>query len=129
MIEILGIKLGANENIKRIGPGMDPKLHAQFADDFWPALKCKQESLNELMRVFVKFTDFSGLNVNYKKTKILRLGPMRFTNQELVVQQPVKWEKEIGVFGIDFSANREKMRDDNHKNLLKKSRLYWPLGL
>ena len=52
MIEILGLKLRADTQIERIGSGPNPKLHAQFADDIWAAIKYHEDSLNRLMVIF-----------------------------------------------------------------------------
>ena len=79
LIEILGIKLRHNTTIKRIGSHADPKLHAQYADDIWAAIKYDLESLYEILLSFSKFSEFSGLNVNMEKTKFLKVGPVQYT--------------------------------------------------
>ena len=45
-------------------------VHAHYADNIWAAIKYHMESLNELMRTFKEFTNYSGLNVTYSKTFI-----------------------------------------------------------
>ena len=68
MIEVLGLKLRKNNQIERVGPY--PKLHAQYADDIWAALKFLQNSFNELKKTFQDFSKFSGLKINFEKTQI-----------------------------------------------------------
>ena len=95
MIEILGLKLRENKNIETVGPG--PKLHAQYADDIWAAIKFLQNSFNELMKTFQKYTEFSGLKVNYQKPKILRIGPIKYRDDKLDFPWPLQWERQIKV--------------------------------
>ena len=102
-----------NINIKSIAPDINPKLHSQFADDIWAALKYELQSLNELLGEFKRFADFSGLNVNFEKTKILKLGPVRYTRNILPITEPIQWSDQIKVLGVQFTANIQRSQEIN----------------
>ena len=69
------------------------------------------ESLNELMRTFKEFTNYSGLNVTYSKTDILKIGLVRFTQDILPTDEDFQWAETIMVLGIKFTGNLNIIND------------------
>ena len=103
-----------------IGIGTNLKIHTQHADDIWAAIRFCQVSFNHLMKVFSDFSNFSGMRVNYEKTKILRIGSISISDDRLESPWPIKWEWQIKVLGIDFTTDYYKTRKVNFDKLIQK---------
>lgn len=59
-MEILGLKIRQNDNIKGIKIKDKTKKVNQYVDDLWNVIKFEQESFNELIFEFSEFSDFTG---------------------------------------------------------------------
>ena len=77
-------------------------------------------SYHELISTFDNFAKISGLEINYEKSQVLRLGALHGTDFVIPSNKPLKWVMETTVLGILISANRKKMVQDNYKILLEK---------
>ena len=82
LIEVLGEKIRSLH--------MDRKVHAQFADNLWLGIKFKQESFNQLLHTVHKFCEYSSLKINYSKTVILRISPIRLSPVTLISEEELK---------------------------------------
>lgn len=89
-----------------------------FADDATILLDGSAESFEEMMQVFEEFSHVSGLNLNYNKCTVLRIGSMR--NQHDIIYCKKKygqilWTSESAkTLGIIFHANTEKILELNY---------------
>ena len=119
VVEVLDLKLRQNQNIHRIDPDI-PNLRAQYADDTWAMLKYCAESLRELMLEFRNFADFSGLNINFDKTKIKKIGPVRFTPDMINTDEHLVWAGSVKILGIIVSPDIKYMQQVNYESLLQK---------
>ena len=69
---------------------------------------------------FSKTCDFSGLNNNYDKTQVLRIGSLKDSDAQLITQKPLSWVKEITVLGVKFTATTQEMPELNYEVVLNK---------
>ena len=89
--EMLGIKIRNNVKIVGIETENYTFLSEQYADDLWVALELMQQNLNNLLEEVEEFSKFAGLKINYDKTAVLRLGPLRKTNAKFYTQRQLHW--------------------------------------
>ena len=78
-IEMLGLSIRQNENIKGMKIASTEIKSGQYADDLWSSLIAEQSNLEVTLDELEKFETFSGLKINAGKTAILILSPWRDT--------------------------------------------------
>ena len=77
-VEMLGCAIRKNKDIIGIQVrNSRSKKHAQYADDLWAAISAKQEVYDALLRTFKEFGIISGLEVNFHKSQVLRIGSLK----------------------------------------------------
>ena len=106
VVEILGLKIRQNEQIIGLQMGNLNKKHAQYADDLWAILD--------------KFSDFSGLKINYDKTQMMRLGSLKDGDAKLYTQKPISWSQRIKILGIVYTPRKQETIELNYKEMLVK---------
>ena len=120
-IEILGIKLRANPNIKGINTARSSFLSAQYADDLYLALEPEQENLNQVILELEKFKKFSGLSVNFNKTVAFVLGPLRDTDPKFYTLKPLFWsDGPVKMLGVYIHPDWNIMHRENFEKTLEK---------
>ena len=121
MVEILSLAIKNNENIRGIEiENYGEKKHSQYADDLWAAITATQESFDALLNTFDQFVKISGLTINYEKTQILRVGSWQNTKSKLKNDRNIQWVNTTKILGIDVSANRVNMINENYEKLIEK---------
>ena len=122
VVEILGIKIRMNSNIKGIDIGGNYEIVSeQYADDLWTILQPSTENINELLREIDKFSIFSGLNINAEKSVAIKLGPLRHTNAKYYTLKQLAWvDGPIRILGVDFYSNPEVTVMNNYMDVLVK---------
>ena len=96
------------------------KKCGQFADDMWVAIHVTQGSFDEVFRTFNSFSKISGLEINYNKTEILRIGSLQDSEAQMYSLKPLKWSDSIKILGIHLSAKRQIMLQKNFNELYEK---------
>ena len=119
LIEILSFKLRQNQSILRINPNY-AKLHAQYVNDIWALTKYCAVSVTALLEEFKDFCLFTGLPINYDKTRIMKIGPIRFQHDILQTEEQLVLSDTLTILGVLFSPDRLLMRDRNYDRLLDK---------
>ena len=112
-VEILSLAIGQNKNIEGVKIGPHEKKHGQYADDLWSVIRVSQSSFDELIDTFDKFGAISGLNINFDKTEILRIGSLQNSGIKLKSNKPFQWTNCIKILGIHVMANRDDMMKRN----------------
>ena len=113
--EILSLYIRQNKNIKGLKIGNKTYKISQYADDTVITIPFCNETLNEIEKTFEKFTQISGLKVNYDKTEILRIGSIRNTDAKLITKRQLKWKNnDIKVLGITITSS---IKDITHVNI------------
>ena len=115
IIEILGIKIKANPMIQGIESHVFKYDLMQYADDIWVALEPTVNNVNNLLEEMQRFCDFSWLRINYEKSAILRIGPLRNSEVKFYTIKPIAWADEgfISILGVKFPANPNRLLDLN----------------
>ena len=120
VVEILGLKIRANENILGVNCGHYIKKQAQFADDLWAILMAKQQSVDAFFNIIEGFAKCTGLRINYDKTQIMRLGSLKNSDAKLVTQETISWSRRVKILGIYFTPSKKEMIELNYNRLCEK---------
>ena len=100
IVEILGIAIRSNKDIKGITIGKATVKSGQFADDLWASLK-NQESVNAMLKLLEEFYHFSGLRINPEKCSVLRIGPWRNSDAKYYTLKRLFWSPDsIRILGF-----------------------------
>ena len=122
--EILAILLRTNQKIKGIPIDDIINVLNQFADDLDVFSTADEESVKEVFKVFDMYYYQTGLQINYDKTTIYRIGSLRFANAKMYTSEQLKNVKctneDINVLGVNIC--HENQIDSNYNNLLEKSK-------
>lgn len=120
-IEILALKIRQNDSILGIQFNNKVKKLGQFVDDLWTVLRFDIDSFQELLFEFIEFKDFTGLDINYDKTEILRLGSLRYSDAKFYSTLPIKWsDGPIKILGVFVHSCFEELLSLNYDKLVVK---------
>ena len=123
VVEVLALKIRQNQKIKGIKIDDTVKTLSQYADDLWTSTEFDRQSFNGLKYEFQQFQRFSGLNINYNKTEILRIGALRKTDAQFYSELPLQWsDGPFKILGIDITADLQETANLNYKKKTRKSR-------
>ena len=115
--EILSIMIKGYENIKGINIKNIQYLISQFADDTTLMLDGTEKSFKEAMRILDMFARYSGLNLNYTKTKAIWIGSKKFSKDVYHHRIKLDWTQEnFTLLGIKFTLNLDDMVDINYND-------------
>ena len=99
--ESLAILIKGNPNIHGVPIGDEEEKISQYADDtnLWSLYK--ENSINNIVKELEMLYDNTGLQVNYEKSTIFRIGAIKNTQCKLKLSQPFKWSNgPIDTLGI-----------------------------
>lgn len=120
-IEPLGVAIRQNKRIRGITVSGEEKKAAQYADDLWAIILAEEQSLNQLLSEIEKYCSFTGLQVNFNKSEVLRLGPLRDTDFHIQTNYPLTWRSDsIKVLGIIITPHSTNTSTVNYKEILSK---------
>ena len=119
--ETLAIHIRQNPNIKGIFIGEKEHKIKMYADDTQIITLYDQNSITEIGSIFAKFSEISGLTINYEKSDILRIGALKNTNAVLYTDQPFSWTNEaLKILGITISTNIDELLSINITPVIQK---------
>ena len=118
--ESMAQEIRRNDSIEGIRVrGTVSKLN-QFADDTDTFSSFKQESVNSIMSVLKDVQSSTGLDVNYDKTTMYRIGSLRKSNAKLYTQPDIKWTSDrITVLGIKICNDQKDLISANYDPLVQ----------
>ena len=122
-IEILGIKLRINPEIKGVSLKSYEIRNYHYADDLWLALDPTTKNIDAVLNELERFKNFSGLTINYQKSIAMILGPMRDTDAKFYTQKQLTWahkDKAITILGYKIHPNWSLMQRVNFYQVLDK---------
>ena len=68
-----------------------------------------------------EFSRFAGIEINYDKTSIFRIGQMRHTNAKYYTQKKLHWsDKPVKILGIWIHPDSQLMEDKNYGEVIIK---------
>ena len=111
---------------------------SQFADDTTILLDGSAESLNATLNDLLIFTFYSGLKLNFDKTKVVWIGKHKFSSASIKTRWKLIWNQQtFDLLGLKFHIDLKKMIELNFtdkmvkvKNILKNwsRRILTPVG-
>ena len=117
--EILALLIRQNENIKGYMLfGLELKIN-QFADDTSLFLDGSQKSFEYCVETVLEYAKYSGLSMNFDKTKVVWFGCEEPPNRIYLPHLNFNWNPStFNILGIDFTTNLHNITD---KNIEKKA--------
>ena len=121
--EILAIYIRINPDIEGIQISNNVSKISQYADDAALSLLYSAKTIANVKQTFDSIEIISGLRVNYDKTQILRIGPIKGLDCILCPEINMKWTNEpIPLLGIDITPDIRHLLENNYRNVVKKVR-------
>ena len=112
--EILAIMIRKNEKIKGINVGSKEIKISLYADDTSLFLDGSKESFEYCVYTVLEYAKYSGLNMNFDKTKVVCLGNLRNKNMLYMPCMNFEWNPEsFTILGVEFNVNLENLMDIN----------------
>ena len=119
-VELLSLKLKANQDIHGIIINEVESLISLYADDTFLILDGSENSLREALECFESFYKVSGLKMNSSKTKAVWVGNKKYSDQIIYPNMKLNWSHEnFKVLGIDFSLDLNCITDINFTKKIK----------
>ena len=120
LIEVLGIQIRNDQNIRGMVINGKEKKIGQFADDLWSIIRGEQLVLNRLLQTVEGYCKAVGMKVNYDKTQIMRLGSLRNSNARFYTENQLFWSDGLKILGIEIRPTMQQMIQVNFSTLLEK---------
>ena len=120
-VEILGIMIRNNKDIK--GIIINDKEHklSQYADDTLFFLDGTSKSLSETLNVLSEFARFSGLKINFGKTHAVWIGLKKYSTASIKTRWKLCWGKtDFKLLGIIYQVNLDEFQNVNYKDKIQK---------
>ena len=119
--EIIAIKIRQNKNIKGIVVNKVEKKLGQFADDIWTATEYDELSYKETLKTFNEFANYTGLQINYNKTEVLRIGSLQGSDATFYSRLPLQWsDGPVSILGLKVTGNIVECAKINYEEILSK---------
>ena len=98
----------------------DCKL-SQYADDTTMISDGSELSFSETLNLFDKFSNISGLKVNYEKTEALWIGSCKSSSRIIASKKSISWaERKVYALGVWFSTLGVNDTDENFAEKIEK---------
>ena len=112
--EILATMVRKNPNIKGISLGVTEVKISQYADDTSLFLDGSKESFEYCIKTILEYAKYSGLNMNFEKTKVICLGTLKNNDIKYMSSLPLEWNPEtFMVLGIELNSNLKNLMSIN----------------
>ena len=119
LVEVLAINIRKNCEKHAIQTKTQGHLLTQYADDTESTAKMEQEAIDDILNELTSFQNNTGLQVNYDKTSIYRIGSARNSNAMLYTTKPIAWTRDpFTLLGIRISY--ENLEDLNFSPMYDK---------
>ena len=119
-VEILGIAIRQNKEIRGISLHETIIKAGQFADDLWTVTQASLTQVNEILKELDNYAKFSGLHVNPEKCAILRIGPWHDTDAKFYTLKKLFWSPgSIRILGILIHPEVLVMYHENFIDMLE----------
>lgn len=120
-LQPLIIKIKQDNDVEGISlPNNLKSMFGLFADDIWTIIKGSEQNLNNLLQHFLNFYYLSGLELNYNKTSIMRIGSLRDSDAQFYTIKPLQWVDGVKILGVYFGT--EDFVKLNYEGVLDKMR-------
>ena len=104
--EILAIRIRNNKLIKGIQIGDVEFKLSQYADDLSTILDGSTTSLNNILDELNRFSNYSGLKVNFDKTHVIWIGSKKYSQDSIKTKWKLSWgATEFNLLGIKYHVD------------------------
>ena len=121
--EILGFLIRNTKHIEGIRIDRKEFLVNQYADDRSTIiiLSYSEENLRNIVTIFERYAEYSGLKINYDKSQIMPLGPIKYEYDILAPESNFeRCEGPIKSLGVDLCHKTEDLLKLNNARSLGK---------
>ena len=119
--EMLACLLRQDINIEGITINREILLVSQYADDTNLTVTYSKKNLENIIKNFNVFQQYSGLKVNFDKTEIMPIGPVKHNCNTLLPDSNIRWISDnMKTLGVSVYHDRKEMIEQNYKPLLSK---------
>ena len=123
MIEVLSILIRKSDKVKGFRLYDNVVKFSAYADDVTMFLDGTETDVKVACETLEYFGSTSGLKVNYEKSAILRIGPLKNTTVQFCSEKKFTWTSEsVKTLGIHFFNDETKTVETNISNRLKEMR-------
>ena len=113
--------LKQNNNIKGYNIEGIEILISQYADDTSIFLDGSKESFTYTVKTILEYAKYSGLNMNFEKTKVIWFGNETLPNERFLEDFNFEWNPaSFNILGINFTYNLENITEINIENQIPK---------
>lgn len=113
-VEVLALMIRNNRMIKGIFIGDREFKLSQYADDTTFFLDGSKQSFEYCVSTVLEYAKFSGLNMNFDKTKVINLGESMNNKHIYMPHLPLEWDPDtFTILGIEFNKNLHSLLDLN----------------
>ena len=124
MIEILSILIRKSEKVKGFKLYDTVVKFSAYADDVTVFLDGTEKDVAAVCELLEHFGRGSGLKVNYKKSAILRLGPLKDTTCQFCTEKNFTWTSEgVKTLGIYFTNDGTEFVKFNIESRMREMKL------
>lgn len=122
LAEVLADQIRSNDKIEGIRLGDIHHKLAQFADDTNAFLKFDRVTILEFEQTLIHFEETTGLQINYDKTCLYRIGSLAHSDAKIITTKPFVWTNgPIRILGLTIDHDLKNMFDANVNDLLDKT--------
>ena len=120
-VELLSFKVRTDNLLTGITIGDNSYKICQFADDTILFLDGSQASLDTALEILLQFSHISGLEVNFDKTNVHKIGQLRYLQGIYNTRQVVNWsDGPIETLGVKIPIiNRHELYQINYEPKLR----------
>ena len=116
--ELLTLAIKNDRNLEGIKTLQKEHKLCQYADDTSVFLKSSERNLKLCLRILHWFYVVSGLKINLKKTKVIRIGDIRETDRRYCKENNLDWVSTFVSLGISYDIRN--MADITQYNINEK---------
>ena len=117
--EILAHMIRQNPNIKGFKFLEKETLMSQYADDASLVLDGSQESFEACVYTILEYAKYSGLAMNFDKTRVIWFGCENSPNITYLPHLPFEWNpKTFTILGVEFTTDLNNITDINIRKKL-----------
>ena len=118
--EFLTLAFKTNNQKEGIKVNNKTRKTSQYADDTSVFIKASERNLQESLNTLNWFYLRSGLKINFSKTKVIKISPIRETDRRFCRENNLDWVSNFTALGIKYDVmNLKNITINNIKNKIK----------
>ena len=116
--EILADSIRKNLAVYGISTKEIEALLSQFADDLDTSMTTENNSVDKFFDIIEWFRSLTGLELNYDKTTVYRIGSLESSKAQCYSTRKLKWSSgTMNILGVDVNENDEIALEANYKTI------------